>query len=420
MTIKVNKFSGKRRPIASHEAGNVSMIFAMAAIPLVLAGGAAIDYIGAMRAQTQMQAAVDGASLAVAMATSLTDAERRNVGKKYFSNNFNGTELADADNAIKIVGERVTVSASFDFPTSFMLLAGIGHMKLGALAEVDGGNDRDSEVVLVLDYSLSMVKNDKYIRMRDAATKMIDQLVAGANGTSLKFGIVPFSAMVRTSMPKAYVTQASTAATWTGCTQDRKHPYNTGVSAPTANDDTKWGYIDNNNSENAAPKFDCAKYQTNKLDIMPLSADAAAVKSRLAVMYPVGNTNIPLGAEFGWNLLDPGAPFTEGAAYADDKTKKFLVLLTDGVQTSRHWGADGNRSVANGNDNLKTVCKGMAAKGITIFAIAYDIMATAVTDLLKACAPDNYFEPDNTGAEIDAVFKAITKRIRKSTLRLAR
>ncbi len=401
------------------EAGNVSMFFAIAVVPLLLAAGSAIDYVSAIRAQTQMQAAVDGAALSVATATTLTDKQRRQIGKSYFKDNFNGTELEDADNAIVINGDRITISASFSYPTTFMALAGIGHFKIGALAEVDRGGDDNAEVVLVLDYSLSMVRNNKYIRMRDAASKMIDQIV-GSDGNTVKFGVVPFSAMVRTSMPAAYVTQTAAGATWTGCTQDRMYPSNVGISTPTASDDTKWGYIDNYNSENAAPNKDCAKYEDNGLDIMPLSSDTAAVKARLAAMQPVGNTNIPLGAEFGWNLLDPDAPFTEGAAYGDAKTKKFLVLLTDGVQTSRHFGDGGNRSVNNGNENLKTTCTNMAAKGITIFAIAYDITATAVTDLLKVCAPTNYFEASSGGSEIDEVFKLITKRIKKGTMRLAR
>ena len=61
----------------------------------------------------------------------------------------------------------------------------------------------------------------------------------------------------------------------------------------------------------------------------------ASVKISLSDMRPLGNTNIPLGAEFGWNLLDPQEPYSEGAAYSDTKTTKFLVLLTDGVQTSK-------------------------------------------------------------------------------------
>lgn len=416
-----NHFAGTVQKLKQirNEAGNVSMLFAIAAVPMLLAVGVAIDYLRASNAQTELQNAVDGAALAIAGSGVTGDSQLKKIGINYFKSNFKDSLLEGATPDITISKDSIIVSVDFNYPTTLMSLAGYGTMKIGSLAEVGRGNDNNAEVVMVLDYSLSMVTNNKYIRMRQAATKMIDQ-IAGSGANKVKFGIVPFSAMVRTSMPKAYVTQATVGATWTGCTQDRKYPYNVGVSIPTADDDTKWGFIDDNGSENAAPKKDCAMYQNNGLDIMPLSADAAAVKARLAAMEPVGNTNIPLGAEFGWNLLDPDAPFTEGAPYGDGKTKKFLVLLTDGVQTSRHFGDKGNRSVANGNENLKTTCKNATAKGITIFAIAYDIKATAVTDLLKVCAPDNYFEASTGGSEIDEVFKLITKRIKKGTMRLAR
>ena len=41
------------------------------------------------------------------------------------------------------------------------------------------------------------------------------------------------------------------------------------------------------------------------LNIIPLTTNLASVQTALADMRPLGNTNIPLGAEFGWNLLDP-------------------------------------------------------------------------------------------------------------------
>jgi Mg-chelatase subunit ChlD len=302
-----------------------------------------------------------------------------------------------------------------------MSLAGINTMKLAATTTVEGGVDRNSEIVLVLDYSLSMADNSKYTRMRDAAMKMIDSLKAAQNGSDLKVGLVPFSAMVRTSMLRGYVTQPSASVVWTGCTQDRYNPYNLGVSTPGDDAATKWGYIDSGGSDkNFNPKYDCAMYGTDKLDIVPLTDDLADVKVKLAQMFPLGNTNIPLGVEFGWNLLDPDDPYQEGAPYSDESTKKFMVLLTDGVETSRGWGSGNTRNVNNANDNLLTLCSNIAAKNITVFAIAYDVTDPKVTKLLKTCAGTNYFEASKSGDEIDTVFKTITQRIKKTTLRLAR
>jgi Mg-chelatase subunit ChlD len=303
------------------------------------------------------------------------------------------------------------------YRTSLMQLAGFKTIDLDVVAEVPRPYQHKAEIAMVLDYSYSMVTSDKYLRMRDAASKMVDSLAANAPAGVLKVGLVPFSAMVRATLPAAYSSQSSMWAVWTGCTQDRKYPYNTGVSTPTGNAASKYGYIDPGFENN--PPYDCGVYQANNLDILPLTADMAAVKAKLASMSPVGNTNIPLGAEFGWHLLDPGDPFTEGAPYSDNLTAKYLILLTDGVQTSSQWGADGLRSVDHGNENLLSLCSAMKAKGITVFAIAYDITDPKITTLLQKCAPGNYYDPDKSAGDLDAAFQSIAKEIQAAILRLS-
>lgn len=273
-------------------------------------------------------------------------------------------------------------------------------------------------MVLVLDYSGSMNTKNKYQDMRDAATQMINDLDGALDAGHFKVGIVPFSAMVRTSMDKSYVNQVSATQTWTGCTQDRKYPYNTNVDTPTSNVDTKWGYIDGN-GENG-PGYGCSAYQNKKLTIQPLTDNVSSVTSALADMKPLGNTNISLGTEFGWNLLDPQLPYDNAAPYSDKLTRKFLVLLTDGVQTSSEFGSDNSRSVPAATNNLVEICDNIRAKKITIFTIAYDVTDPDVTDLLKACAPGRYYEPSASGSEISAVFSQIKNQIKNRIARVAK
>ena len=398
--------------------GQASVIFALVLVPLCLSVGAAVDYLGANQARTQLQAALDGAAMAMATATDKTDSEREALGLEFLVSNLEGFDLAKVDARIKISKDAIIVSAAYPYPTSFMGLAGIDAVPIERQSQVMGSRDLNAELVMVLDYSKSMDDDDKYIRMREAASEMIDQLVAGKGDASVKVGLVPFSSMVHTSMPAAYVTQTASGPTWSGCTQDRRHPYNIGVSTPTSDNATKWGYIDPS-GQNAAP-MNCPAYTKNKINIIPLTEDAGAIKSQLSDMKPIGYTNIPLGVEFGWNLLDPAEPFAEAAAYDDKDTRKFIVILTDGVQTTPGWGPDGKRNVNHAKDNLVKLCTGMKDAGITIFTIAYDVKAADVTKLLKDCAGKNYFEPDKSSAAITAVFKDISLRIRKSTLRLAR
>jgi Mg-chelatase subunit ChlD len=394
------------------------VVFALTVVPLLVATGFAVDRIRLDDVRTEMQAAIDGAALAAAMAEEMADADRVRLARKYFKQNFayGGRDGLEID--VDISPTTVTVTSTFPFRTSLMALAGINSADVQVSAEVMLPSTSNAEVVLVLDYSYSMMSSNKYQRMAEAATAMVNDLDAGIDDGKLKIGLVPFSAMVRTSMPASYVTQPAASETWTGCTQDRKYPYNITVDTPTGDVRTQWGYFDAT-SENSG-SYDCSHYASKHLDILPLTTDMTAVTAKLAEMLPLGNTNIALGAEFGWNLLDPQAPFEEAVAYTNKKTRKYLVLLTDGVQTSKNWGAGDTRSKSNGNANLLELCSAMADAGITVFTIAYDITDPAVTTLLQNCAGERYYEPDVSGSEIKKVFASITKEIRNDHIRIAR
>lgn len=405
------------KTFAASTAGSTGMLFGIIAVPLLLAAGAAVDYVRLADRQTELAAALDGAALAAATAKDATDEQRVQILKTYFDENIKDSArntLVD----VKLTGTTVVASAKEPVPTLIMRLGGIPSMLAQADTEVMLPTAGKAEVVLVLDYSGSMNDSNKYSRMAAAAKDMVTKLSDATEPGNLKVGLVPFSAMVRTTMPASYVTQASAGATWTGCTQDRVNPYTTGVSTPGASPDSKWGYFDNT-SENKG-NYDCNAYAAKKLDIMPLTTNMQNIKGRLDVMRPLGNTNIQLGVEFGWNLLDPAMPFSEGAAYTDTKNRKYLVLLTDGVQTSNGWGPGKSRNVAQAQKNLTSLCNAVRAENITVFAIAYDVTDPKVTSLLKQCAPGRYFEPAVGGNSINLVFNEITSQISNELVRLVR
>lgn len=399
--------------------GQVSVLFAIAAIPMLIAGGVAIDRIRMDRARTAMQAAVDGAALAAANADMRTDKQREALARAYYLRNFDGASDPGSRFSVKVTPAKVTARAGAEVSTPFMSLGGLTSVTIVTEGEVLREGETNVELAMVLDYSGSMKDNNKYVRMGRAAGDMVDALRGSIGTGKLKIGLVPFSAMVATSMPRQYVTQHSADPTWTGCTQDRQYPYNTGVDTPKVSDSsTKWGYYDDTRENSGA--YACPAYLANNLAILPLTDDLDAVKAKLASMRPLGNTNIPLGTEFGWNLLDDQLPFKEAMPYNNKNYKKYLLLLTDGVQTSSQWGPGRSRSVSNGNSNLVVLCNGMKAAGITVFTVAYDVTDPAVTTLLKQCAGKNYYQPDVSASGISDVFATITQEINKQTVRLSR
>lgn len=417
MAFRVKNMLSRFKSFASSTAGSTGMLFGIIAVPLLLAAGAAIDYVRLADRQTELGTALDGAALAAATAKDANDTERVAILKTYFDENLKASgRVPDLD--IRLTGTSVIAKAKEPVPTLLMRLAGISSMLAAAETEVMLPTAGKAEVVMVLDYSGSMADSNKYSRMAAAAKDMVTKLAAATEAGNLKVGLVPFSAMVRTSMPSAYVTQAGKNGSWTGCTQDRVAPYNTGVATPGTSAESKWGYFDNT-YENQG-NYDCSAYAKKQLDILPLTTDFTKVTNKLDAMRPLGNTNIPLGTEFGWNLLDNAAPFQEAAPYTDTENRKYLILLTDGVQTSSQWGPGKSRNVQNGQKNLVSLCNGIRAEGITVFAIAYDITDKNVTSLLKQCAPGRYYEPDVGGNSINLVFSEITAQISNELVRLVR
>lgn len=399
-----------------HVSGSTGPLFGLMAVPLLLAVGVAVDYVRLYDRQTELSAVLDGAALAAATAKGASDAERTAIAKSYVNENLSDPSASKL--TVRVTGNSVVATINEELPSMLMQLGGVDTMKAKAHTEVMFPGTGKAEVVLVLDYSGSMRDSGKYTRMAQAAKDMVIRLAAASEPGNFRVGLVPFSAMVRTSMPAQYVSQPASGPLWTGCTQDRPYPHNLGISTPTADAATRWGYYDQT-SENSG-SYDCSAYAARRLDILPLTLDHGRATAQLDAMRPLGNTNIALGAEFGWNLLDANAPFQEAVPYDDKLTRKYLVLLTDGVQTSKQWGTGKSRNVQNGQKNLVSLCSGMRAKGITVYSIAYDITDSRVTSLLKDCAPGKYFEPDAGGNSISLVFAEITGQISNELVRLVR
>ena len=71
-------------------------------------------------------------------------------------------------------------------------------------------------------------------------------------------------------------------------------------------------------------------YLCDSRPILPLTSDKAAVKSLIGSLQAKGGTNVLEGVMWGWRVLSPEPPFTEGKDYNDPDNDKFLIVMTDG------------------------------------------------------------------------------------------
>jgi Flp pilus assembly protein TadG len=402
-----SKLEGLVKRFGTCQGGAIAVLYAISAIPIFVAAGSAVDYIRYVAGTTELQAALDAAALAAASTPDATDEARLALAEATFVMNLEDSNLSAGaiTRSFDIEDDTVVAAADMNMSTSLMKFAGFQSMKLSIGAEIAVPGNKKAEIALVLDYSGSM--NDtiaggvKYVAMKNAAKDLISDLEA-ANPDKVEFALVPFSHHVFGTFRKSDILGQSGLGNWTGCTQDRKYPYNLDDSVPTSANSTKWGQAQ-------APvhiSSGCSGYPSNNLVLKPLSNDFSGLKSRLDIMTPYAWTHIALGVEFGLQMLSDNDVFDDDASsYDDDETKKFMVVLTDGYQTEPAFGPGGTRTVAQGEANLEALCTNAKAKGITMITIAYDLDDNATSNRLKNCATDpntNFFIATDTAAVASA------------------
>jgi len=184
--------------------------------------------------------------------------------------------------------------------------------------------------------------------------------------------------------------------------------------------------------DGTGPNYSCS---STLQPIQDLSADLDTVKSAITSLVHGGNTNIGEGTMWGWRVLSPNLPFTEGRSYSDGENKKIMVVMTDGQNTysddnSKHnnsqYGASGyatrgrlGATMTEGgfrqsmNAKLTAACTNAKASGITIYTVAFRLENDAATQaLLRSCATStsNYYAASNTSALIQS-FQTIGRDI---------
>jgi hypothetical protein len=174
--------------------------------------------------------------------------------------------------------------------------------------------------------------------------------------------------------------------------------------------------------------------------ITPLTNAKSTLSTAIGALDAAGNTNILEGVMWGWRVLSPTAPFTEGKAYTASNNRKIIILMTDG---QNNYGALRNMNnsnyftygyakfghigqVTNDNSTLTSLldgktlaaCSNAKARGIVIYTIGFGSGAAASQSLLRSCASDpSYFYQPTTSADLQPVFLAIAQSINR--LRIA-
>ncbi|MBY0362719.1 MAG: pilus assembly protein [Phreatobacter sp.] len=142
--------------------------------------------------------------------------------------------------------------------------------------------------------------------------------------------------------------------------------------------------------------------------IIPLSSNLATLTTAMLAMQAYGGTNLHEAVMWGWRVLSPGAPFTEGRAYDDPENRKFIVLMTDGqndiiginnmngsMYSAYGYAAAGrlgttssSKAVLTDKMDEKTLaaCANAKATGIRIYTVGFYVTDPDALKLLRTCA----------------------------------
>ncbi len=433
---------------AASRRGNVAVIFAIALIPVIAAMGVAVDYTRAAQTSTEMQDALDAASLALSRRSDLstmTQAQIQKFAEDYFAANFQNSELQGLtlNASYTVTGPSVTISASGSLPTDFMGIIGTKNVPIGSSSTTVWGEAK-LRVALALDNTTSMNSSSKMTALKAATHNLLTQLkgAASVNG-DVYVSIIPFVTDVNVKdiagspyYSASWVkwdgtshndndlwdnTYGTTHGTCTGTAQWIKHGRSWTYVNPSDDhnqndcesdgftwtpDHTVWdGCImdrdqdyDTTNTapttSNTATLFpahqnyttDWWGNETNNCPtpIMGLSYNWTALNSKVDAMSPNGYTNQAIGLQWAWQSLTM-SPFTIPPFDPSKVYKQVIILLTDGLNTKDRWY--NNKSQID--TRQKKLCDNIKAAGITLYTVQVNTGGDPTSTLLQGCASDS-------------------------------
>lgn len=455
-----------------NSAGVIAVTFGFMIPVLMAAVGVSVDMAQAYLVKARLSNALDAAALAGASSGSDNEADIQAIVNAFMDANYPANRIGnvisvDAD----LNGDELTVTATARLDTAFMKIFGYDQVDVDAITIVQR-EVRGLEVVMVLDNTGSMTTDNNIGTLRTATRNFIEILFESVDDPEyVKVGLVPYASSVNVGpyglgidtqgdayddsfvippVDDVYASyynghnpysngqygideddleyDQSEMGQWHGCVlaedytldvEDHEGPWTMYRHDYNGNN-----YYKNNNYYNGTlgdgynsaygPNIYCPRQP-----IVPLTSNEDFLDAAASNMNASGATLGNLGMVWGWRVVSPEAPFTEGSAYEDEEWDKVVLIMTDGINTTSNvysaYGLSNEHSVDAGDldDRLAEVCDAMKAENILIYAVTFDDGVDDDTkDLFRDCAttPANYKDaPDQD--ELINVFEQIAREL---------
>ena len=460
---KAEKLLKPLQRFAKSERGNVALMVGLAAIPLVITGGSAIDYERAVNAKIQLYASLDSAALYAASLPDTTNSALTTKAQIYVQQNYkNNTDAVLSGFAVVNNGTTVTATANVQLHNYFMSMVGYPTTTVAAGSTVVKGG-RNIEVSLVLDNTGSMgsvnakTGNTAIFDLKAAATKFVNTVMPATQGTFYtKIAAIPYNNSVNTgSMAAAlaargsYLAGTSLISGFTKLTYTNMNNSTVTSGAITQCVTERLGV--ERYTDAAAALFPLGRqYSTNTnpcsvVPYVPLITDAATLNATIASMSAANYTAGQTGVAWGWYTLSPNIGLFSGASVPAgydkltttnlaQKVKKIMILMTDGEYNSAY--VDGvfsgqlpaysnyinynlnevNKKAPDNNyaiPQATAMCAGIKATGIEVYVITFQLDPSHPERVafINSCATDAAHVIDADNTSLDAAFSLIANKI---------
>lgn len=394
--------------------GNMSYVAIAGSLVMMIFGGIGVDMMHAELKRNKVQNTLDRSVLAAA------NLENQQDPTFVVEDYFRAMDMSDALISVEVqssaISKRVSATGQSAISSNFMSLIGVESLQADGLAAAEQATE-NVEISMVLDVSGSMGRNSKIVNMRAAAREFVDVLMPAGGSERTTISLVPYNATVNmgTDLPDHF-------------TIDRQHDYSTCAVFDTADFASsslspdapleQLGHFDPATSSAVAGH---TPYQWcrdgDNAAILPHGTDAETLKSHISSLEAWGNTAIDVGMKWGTALLDPSTrpvtaalvgdgavgPGFEGrpAAYNDIETSKYVVIMTDGANTTQ-YDLPGDIKASEAKTGVWVNTKGTEEYADDDYSVALQSFDTVIDDYFPdwAQAISNvvfYFDTDGDG-----------------------
>lgn len=426
----ISKVSNTVKAYKAAQNGNMGMLLALSATPLIIAFGAAVDYSQYTKDLQNAQIAADSASLAAAVSyyDSFRTETAGSASNQLAVINHRGSDNAN-NSLIRTETTRLN-DGSIQFKSSvkgttqhaFMGIVGKHETEWEAVSYSEVSQAPQIEIMLVMDVSDSMRDLNKIDNLKAALDQFITDVDPYSLGDShIAVTLLPYSENINFGQDASVWLNPETgfehASSFSGCFRHDDNMLQAGdfqASIP--------AIAPGRRKSVTCPKDDAAA--------VLFSTDGDALKTQVNLMDTSRGTNTTTGLVWAQRFLTnqwrTDASFSSNKPEnITDDTQKVIILLTDGIVTITDQDQNGeldnlqrprpaNESFLDSQTlpNFRAQCEAISQiPNLRLFSIGFDLNAGGMSNALRECVAGGGSYFDAGVDDLNAVFSDISRTV---------